>query len=126
MSVICWLAQFRPDVPCAGDMVRCHLIPKRLIRERERTLAYREGRPFDPDAVAAIIVDPRSWVWGCGGLKGVSGHHGMLDTSRTLRIPLDRLPAATLELARELGMEPWLEREYGGAHWVENAAERAG
>jgi hypothetical protein len=43
---------------------------------------------------------------------GNGGHHGMLDTARTLRIPLTSLPQGTIELAVELGIDWWLDREY--------------
>lgn len=96
----CWLAQFRPDVPCEGRLIRAHLIPRQLLR--------REGHR---DA----IEDPRTWVWACGGALGVGGHHGMLDYSRQLRVPLERLPAGVVEIAAELGLTWWLEREYARA-----------
>ena len=43
---------------------------------------------------------------------GNAGHHGMLDASRTLRVPRDRIPAGTEHLAAELGLTWWLDREY--------------
>lgn len=98
----CWLATFGvgengdPLPACDGDLVRCHLIPKQVIR--------REG---------GSVWDSRSWVWGCGGLQGNSGHHGMLDVSRTLRLPRGALPGAVEELAEELGLVWWLTRTYG-------------
>jgi hypothetical protein len=36
----------------------------------------------------------------------------MLDTARTLRIPLEAIPSGTIELALELGLDWWLDREY--------------
>lgn len=92
----CWLAQFS-EKPCDGRLRRCHLIPKQVIK-REAQLS---------------VWDARSWVWGCGGPTGVGGHHGMLDSSRTLRIPRDRLPAGLEEFAAELGLSWWLDRTYG-------------
>jgi hypothetical protein len=94
----CFLATFRPDVPCEGPLRQCHLIPKQLLK--------REGFEW-------AISDPRSWVWACGGPGyGNTGHHGMLDTARTLRIPLEAIPQGTIELAVELGIDWWLDREY--------------
>jgi hypothetical protein len=59
------------------------------------------------------VWDRGAWVWACGGLGfGNGGHHGMLDHSRTLRVPLEALPSATIELAVELGLDWWLDREY--------------
>lgn len=92
----CYLAPFS-DRPCDGQLVRCHLLPKQLLK--------REGH-------RAAAADERSWVWGCGGPMGNGGHHGMLDHSRTLRVPLAALPTGTVELAAELGLTWWLEREY--------------
>lgn len=43
---------------------------------------------------------------------GLSGHHGMLDVARKLRIPRDRLPDAVEEFAAEHGLTWWLERGY--------------
>jgi hypothetical protein len=95
--VNCWLAQFT-ESPCAGGLVRCHLVPRQFLE--------REGH-------ADLIDDPRTWVPGCGGPTGIGGHHGELDSSRRLRIPLFALPTATLLLMEEIGLEWWLEREYG-------------
>jgi len=99
---LCWLATFGvvengdPMPLCDGRLVRCHLIPKRLIRREG-------GREWDS----------RAWVWACGGIVGNGGHHGMLDHSRTLRLPRSAIPAGTEQLALELGLIWWLEREYG-------------
>jgi hypothetical protein len=92
----CWLAQFSAT-PCDGPLVRCHLIPRQLLT--------REGH-------AGLIDDRRTWVPGCGGPTGIGGHHGELDTSRKLRIPLWRIPTETLLLLEEIGLGWWLEREY--------------
>jgi hypothetical protein len=92
----CWLAQFSAT-SCDGQLVRCHLIPRQLLA--------REGHD-------ALIEDRRTWVPGCGGLTGIGGHHGELDTSRKLRIPLWRIPTETLLLLEEIGLGWWLEREY--------------
>lgn len=94
----CWLAAFS-SAPCSGRLVRVHLLPKQLLR--------REGHE-------ALCPDPRTWVWGCGGPMGNGGHHGMLDQSRTLRIPRAALPEGLEQLADELGLGWWLDREYGG------------
>ena len=95
--MICWLAKFRPDVPCDGRLIRAHLIPRQLLK--------REG-------YASLVDDPRTWVPACGGPTGCSGHHGMLDTARTLRVPFSALPAGLHDLAAELGLSWWLERTY--------------
>lgn len=97
----CFLAQFRPDVPCSGRLIRAHLLPRQLLR-----------RELDRTTYLAAVEDPRSWIPACGGIMGPTGHHGMLDYSRTLRIPYDKLPPGTVELARELGLDWWLEREF--------------
>jgi len=99
---VCWLGAFgylehgAPMTPCSGRLIRAHLIPKQLIK--------REGG--DP-------WDPRSWVPSCGGLSGNGGHHGMLDASRTLKLRRDAIPPQVEELASELGVTWWLDREYG-------------
>jgi hypothetical protein len=95
----CWLAQFT-DAPCDGKLRKCHLIPKQLIR--------REVGLID-------VYDERTWVWGCGGITGCSGHHGALDVARTLRIPRDKIPAKVEAFAEEHGLGWWLDREYGEA-----------
>ncbi len=94
----CFLAQFRPDVPCDGRVVRVHLIPRQLLKRH----GYSDA-----------IADPRTYVYACGGPMGASGHHGMLDSSRTLRVPLEAVPQQTRWLAYELGLDWWIEREYG-------------
>lgn len=80
---------------CEGRLWRAHLIPRGTI--------HRAGGDID---------DPRSWVKACGGITGLSGHHGMLDKSRRLRIPRAALPPGLLELAAELDLVWWLDREY--------------
>lgn len=107
---VCWLAlNAVPErgvmPPCQGRLVRVHLIPRQLL---ERELG-RGGA-----AARRAIADERSWVWGCGGPMGNAGHHGMLDAGhRPLRVPRLSLPAGLEELADELGLGWWLEREYG-------------
>jgi hypothetical protein len=93
----CWLAGLS-DEPCDGRLVRVHLIPQQVIKREVRRSA---------------ALDPRTWVWACGGAVGVSGHHGMLDYARTLRVPRHRLPAALEDFAEETGLGWWLDREYG-------------
>lgn len=85
-----------PMTPCSGRLIRAHLISKQILK--------RHGG--DPN-------DPRSWVWACGGIVGNAGHHGALDSSRRLRLRREAIPAATEQLAREIGIEWWLAREYG-------------
>ena len=99
---MCYLALFGvmengdPMPKCDGPLVRVHLIPKQLIK--------REG---------GKVWDRRAWVWGCGGIAGNGGHHGMLDHSRTLRLPREALPVKIEQFALELGLLWWLERTYG-------------
>lgn len=96
----CWFAQNVIGCgPCDGQLVRCHLIPRQLLR---RELGWRLRRD-----------DPRTWVWGCGGSMGIGGHHGQLDQSRKLRIPRDVLPGELEAFASEFGLSWWLDREYG-------------
>jgi hypothetical protein len=97
----CWLAQFS-DKPCDGRLRKCHLIPRRLIL-----------REVPAEVAAGAVWDPRCWIWACGGPTGVSGHHGMLDTSRTLRIPRSHLPAELEDFAAEHRLTWWLDRTYG-------------
>lgn len=85
-----------PMPPCDGELVRCHLIPRQLLK--------REG-------ISPLVRG--SWVWGCGGHTGTGGHHGMLDSSRTLRLPRNTLPVETEELALREGLCWYLERTYG-------------
>ena len=97
----CFLARFS-DRPCEGRLIRAHLIPRQLINREV---------PFEIRDLA--IQHPGSWVAACGGVMGNAGHHGMLDASRTLRVPREALPEQTEELAVLLGLEWWLDREYG-------------
>ena len=105
----CWFAQNVIGCgPCDGQVRKCHLIPHQLLC---RELRLRKGHP--------TAWDDRVWVWGCGGPTGIGGHHGMLDHSRTLRIPRASLPEGLEEFAAEVGLTWWLDREYGAR---ENAA----
>jgi hypothetical protein len=85
--------------PCDGRLVRCHLIRQQVLKR-------------ELNASPAILKDPRGYVWGCGGVTGCSGHHGALDTARTLRVPYARLPTAFIEWVEELGLGWWAAREY--------------
>jgi hypothetical protein len=95
----CWFAGLPDAGPCDGRLVRCHLIRRQVLRR-------------ELNAPPAVVDDPRCWVWGCGGPTGAAGHHGALDTARTLRVPRDRLPAAFVEFVEELWLGWWAEREY--------------
>lgn len=99
---VCFLRRFTP-LPCDGRLVKAHLIPRQLLL---REIAVERS--------AGAVWDDRVWVWACGGITGVSGHHGMLDASRTLRIPRAALPPDLEEFADEHGLGWWLDREYGG------------
>jgi hypothetical protein len=122
MSAVCFLAAFS-DRPCDGRLVKCHLIPRRTIAEAVQVGLQARRRTFEISlaeydamiggAIVRANRDERSWVWGCGGPMGPTGHHGMLDASRTLRIPRHRLPAGLEEFAEELGLGWYLDREYG-------------
>lgn len=97
MKLTCWFAGLPGAGPCDGRLRQCHLIPAQLIKREV-------GR--------AHVWDDRVWVWGCGGPMGNAGHHGMLDYSRTLRIPRDRLPMDVLDFADEHNLTWWVDREY--------------
>jgi hypothetical protein len=83
--------------PCDGPLIRAHLVKQQVLTR---------GGVLDP-------WDYRLWVPASGGPQGNGGHHGMLDHSRTLRVPREALPGALEELAVELGFGWWLDREYG-------------
>ena len=99
---VCWLGRFGvmenddPKPKCDGRLVRCHLIPEQMLRD-----------------TSGEVWDERAWVWGCGGIMGDSGHHGMLDKSRTLRLPRQFLPPQVEEIALEFGLRWYLDRTYG-------------
>lgn len=97
MSGRCALARFSAR-PCEGRLVRVHLVPRQLLRRVKRR---------------DLIDDPRTWVWACGGPMGNGGHHGQLDQSRTLRFPRWAVPSSLEALMVELGLDWWLDREYG-------------
>lgn len=94
----CWFADLPGAGPCDGVLRKCHLIPKQKIKR---------------EVGKAAMWDERVWVWGCGGPTGIGGHHGMLDYSRKLRVPRDRLPEAVEAFAEQHGLGWWLDREYG-------------
>lgn len=104
----CWFAQNVPNAgPCDGSLIKAHLIPRQLMRRELTPEQYKEAQ-----------WDPRGWVWGCGGVTGLGGHHGRLDVARTLRIPFDRLSPDLLAFARDYGLEWWLLREYNAGRAV--------
>ena len=92
----CWLAQFS-SVPCDGHLVKAHLVERQLIRKEfpygaaitpDGNLVPAPRRDLWPTEAGIyvgmvpkrdLMVDPRSYVWACGGAMGNSGHHGMLD-----------------------------------------------
>lgn len=113
--------------PCNGRLVRAHLIPRSYLKREYhwgivqdtngwRPLQRGEDRYDLPHrSLNDLVNDPRSWVPCCGGPQGISGHHGALDHSRTLKLPREALPAGLEEFAAELGPRAlaYLDREYG-------------
>lgn len=123
MTCECWLAQFS-DVPCDGPLVRVHLIPRSLLKKEFRNGVYLQRcRPGGSGLAVGeettwrswqeLAIDRAAWVFACGGIMGNSGHHGMLDVARTLRIPRSAIPEETERFAAMLELEWWLDREYG-------------
>lgn len=102
MKKACFLATVPGAGACDGRLVKCHLLPQQLLR-----------RELGPRGWRAAAADPRSYVWGCGGPTGCSGHHGALDYARSLRIPRAMLPPELEAFAFEHGIGWWLDREYG-------------
>lgn len=119
MTSRCFFAGVRGVGPCEGRLVRAHLIPKQVIRREVVTLRSGStyGRwPVDTAQraeLARILWDERVIVPCCGGITGCSGHHGALDTARTLRIARAELPEGVESFAAEYGLLWWLDREYG-------------
>jgi hypothetical protein len=83
--------------PCEGRLIKVHLIAQQTLK--------REG-------LRQFLDDPAVWVWGCGGIMGITGHHGHLDSSKRLRIYREALPVATREFAVVHGLEWYLDRYY--------------
>jgi hypothetical protein len=110
-STFCFLAKHgvmendEPMPPCDGLLVRVHLIPQQQIKAKLGSVDKFER--FD------IVWDPAVWVWACGGLTGIGGHHGLFDHSRRLRLSRDVIPQRTELFAEMLELVPWLDREYG-------------
>ena len=106
-QAVCWLAQFAPSTACEGTLRRAHLISKQRIKRALRNstagiiAAERELTVFD------VLWDSRVWVPAC------DRHHGMLDVSRTLRVPREAIPAVTEQYAREFGLTGYLDLEFG-------------
>lgn len=119
----CFLKQFS-DKPCDGRLVKVHLVPQQLLKKEFphgvifHDNRWRRAHPIEnPEwahrSLRQLQGDPRSYVMACGGPMGPTGHHGMLDGSRTLRIPRYRIPAGTEQFVAELGLRWFLDREYG-------------
>jgi hypothetical protein len=97
-----------PMPPCDGRLVRCHLIPKTLLKQTD------EYKALETDLARTLFLyDVRSWVWGCGGPMGLSGHHGAFDVAKRIRVPRCVIPGGTEELASVLGLEWFLDTTYG-------------
>jgi hypothetical protein len=129
MTTSCWFAQFSSQ-PCEGGLIRAHLIPKQRFRAEfpngavlvdGKWLRAVEGQFMreDPEVeiaarrtLAELQDDERAWRPCCGGLVGLTGHHGDFDGHR-LHISFTELPSETIEYAAELGFLPRLERTYG-------------
>src|SRR6202000_810769 len=98
----CWFAQFSAT-PCEGQLRRCHLLSQQRLRQeypsgalwlsdREKALSRRsyardglavihEAQEDGPTIVRRMSLrelqeDSRLWRPGCGGIAGVSAHHG--------------------------------------------------
>jgi hypothetical protein len=97
--------------------VRCHLLPRQVIRREHparsivaASLAKQRG--IEPPPQPVDVNDPRSWVWGCGGIMGPGGHHGQFKPDGPRPIPRDLLPPGLIEFAEELGLGWYIERTY--------------
>lgn len=123
--------------PCDGALIRAHLIPRQLLKREFPYGAWWDeaaqrwvrptgrvrrvgavhwagvGADWPHRSLRSLMDDENTWVPCCGGPMGVSGHHGMLDTSRKLRIPRERLPVKVEAFAEALGLGWYLDREYG-------------
>lgn len=109
----CYLAQHGemergdPMPSCQGQLIKAHLIPRQVLT-----------REMPGDQAQFAIEDGVTWRPACGGLMGVSGHHGLFDSSRRLRLPPEAIPSSLIGFAREHGLLWWLIREYKGS-WNE-------
>lgn len=101
----CWPSKLPGAGPCDGRLVRCHLIDQQLLR-KEFPNGF-QGRPL-----LTLLADPDIWVWGCGGISGVGGHHGQIDGHK-LQIRRDQLPPNVERAAAMLALDWWLDRRYG-------------
>lgn len=108
---------------CDGELIRAHLIAKQAIK-REVFSALRAGGLGQAEArarIAGYAWDRRCWVPCCGGITGIGGHHGKLDSPiDSVRLPRAELPEGVEEYALELdelvGREVFaslLDRTYG-------------
>lgn len=89
----CWLAEFS-DMECFGRLRKVHLLPKQTLK--------RAG--LDP-------WHPAVWVPACGGLTGLSGHHGEFDGYR-LTVPRSALSWELEEFARDNNLDWYLDRRF--------------
>src|SRR6516165_8667515 len=82
----CWLAahgrwEDGAMPSCSGRLVKAHLIPQQVLL---RELASEVSAP--------LVWDERVWVWACGGVTGIGGHHGAFDQARRLGVPRSAVP----------------------------------
>lgn len=122
---VCFFAGWALAGPCDGALIRAHLLPRQLLkREFPCGVVFYGGRYVDAREVVGasdlrflslreLCDDDSTWVPCCGGPMGVSGHHGMLDTSRKLRIPREKVPVKVEAFAEALGLGWYIDREYG-------------
>lgn len=112
----CWLQRHgemeggRVMPPCDGRLIKAHLIPRQLLDREFPNGTTILGTYY---TLEDLLDHTATWVLACGGPMGNAGHHGYLDVARRLRVPWRALPPATIGLARVLGLDWWLRREYG-------------
>jgi hypothetical protein len=95
MTPRCFLAEHDPRARmCEGRWDHVHLIPRQLIRREVSTKSE-------------VLWHPATWVWAC------RRHHAALDVERSIRLKQDDLPDATRAFARVMGLDYFIEREYG-------------
>jgi hypothetical protein len=127
---VCFFKGWPGAGPCDGALIRAHLLPRQLLKrefpqgvafcdERGRWVDARGEFAYDDDkglrmrSLRELCDDENAWIPCCGGPMGVSGHHGMLDTSRKLRIPREKVPVKVEAFAEALGLGWYIDRTYG-------------
>jgi hypothetical protein len=116
----CWFKGLPDAGPCEGRLVKCHLVKQQVLKREIRSARAEYARTgvtpnhllIPKSMEAALLAEPWTWVWGCGGPMGPGGHHGQFKPDGPKPIPLSLLPVDFTRRMAELGLWWYVERTF--------------